>query len=72
MSFSDTTKTKIWDANQKAGYMALQDMVWGGSYELKPYKGKYWMSYFGGNAAGYEAVWHTQAMTQVRHMNGKG
>jgi len=55
MSFSNTTKVKVWDANQKAGYMALQDMTWGGSYELKPYKGKYWMSYFGGNAAGYEA-----------------
>lgn len=53
MSFSkDTT---LWDANQKAGYIALQDMKWGGSYELEKYKGKYWMSYFGGHATGYEA-----------------
>jgi predicted GH43/DUF377 family glycosyl hydrolase len=53
MSFSkDTTE---WDANQKAGYIALQDMKWGGSYQLEKYKGKYWMSYFGGRATGYEA-----------------
>ncbi|WP_432714481.1 glycosylase [Pedobacter sp.] len=52
MSFSDTTK---WDANQKAGYNALQDTKWGGSYQLKTYKDKYWMSYFGGASTGYEA-----------------
>jgi predicted GH43/DUF377 family glycosyl hydrolase len=52
MSFSDTTD---WDNNQKAGYNALQDYKWGGSYELQKYDGKYWMSYFGGNTRGYEA-----------------
>ena len=52
MSFSDTTK---WDGNQKAGYNALQDTKWAGSYKLKKYKGKYWMSYFGGDSKGYEA-----------------
>ncbi|WP_370479470.1 glycosylase [Tamlana flava] len=53
MSFSqDTTE---WDVNQKAGYIALQDPTWGGSYEWKPYDNKYWMSYFGGNTTGYEA-----------------
>jgi predicted GH43/DUF377 family glycosyl hydrolase len=53
MSFSkDTT---LWDANQRAGYIALQDMQWGGSYQWQPYNKKYWMSYFGGNATGYEA-----------------
>ncbi len=53
MSFSaDTT---LWDAHQKAGYIALQDMQWGGTYEWQPYNKKYWMSYFGGNARGYEA-----------------
>lgn len=51
MSFSDTTN---WDNNQKAGYAALQDMKWGGSYELQKYNGKYWMSYFGGHDRGYE------------------
>lgn len=52
MSFTDTTD---WDNNQKAGYVALQDTKWGGSYKWQPYKGKYWMSYFGGNTRGYEA-----------------
>lgn len=51
MSFTDTTD---WDTNQKAGYVALQDHKWGGSYKWQPYQGKYWMSYFGGNSRGYE------------------
>src|SRR6185312_5111183 len=42
LSFSDTTD---WDCNQKAGYAALEDIKWGGSYELQKYGGKYWMSY---------------------------
>jgi predicted GH43/DUF377 family glycosyl hydrolase len=42
LSFSkDTT---IWDAQQKAGYIALQDSQWGGSYKLQRYNNKYWMS----------------------------
>ncbi|MEN3323140.1 glycosylase [Mariniflexile soesokkakense] len=53
MSFSkDTTE---WDVNQKAGYIALQDPTWGGSYKWESYDDKYWMSYFGGNTTGYEA-----------------
>ena len=53
LSFSkDTT---LWDANQKAGYIALEDPTWGGSYQWQPYNKKYWMSYFGGDARGYEA-----------------
>lgn len=53
MSFSkDTTE---WDVNQKAGYIALQDPTWEGSYAWEPYDNKYWMSYFGGNTTGYEA-----------------
>ena len=51
MSFSDTG----WDANQKAGYMALLDFKWGGSYKPAAYQGKYWMSYLGGSVKGYEA-----------------
>ncbi|HPY51920.1 MAG TPA: hypothetical protein PLO68_18780, partial [Sedimentisphaerales bacterium] len=31
-----------WDAVQAAGYVALQDTTWAGSYELEPYDGKYW------------------------------
>ena len=53
MSFSNDTSS--WDASQKAGYMALQDTKWGGSYKLKKFDGKYWMSYFGGKTPGYEA-----------------
>jgi predicted GH43/DUF377 family glycosyl hydrolase len=52
MSFSDTTD---WDNNQKAGYIALQDPEWGGSYEVQKFNGQYWMSYFGGSTRGYEA-----------------
>jgi predicted GH43/DUF377 family glycosyl hydrolase len=43
-----------WDCKQAAGYVALQDYIWGGSYELQKYKGKYWMSYIGGALEGYE------------------
>ena len=53
MSFSKDEKE--WDVNQKAGYIALQDYTWGGSYKWNKYDGKYWMSYFGGNTTGYEA-----------------
>lgn len=44
-----------WDRAQKAGYIALQDTQWGGSYELERYKREYWMSYFGGALEKYES-----------------
>ena len=44
-----------WDANQKAGYMSLVDIEWGGRYSVRKYSGKYWMSYLGGSSSGYEA-----------------
>lgn len=50
-SFTENT----WDMNQKAGYLALVDYKWGGSYSAKKYRDKYWMSYIGGNTKGYEA-----------------
>ena len=53
LSFS--ADTNRWDAHQKAGYNALTNTQWGGSYELEKFDGKYWMSYFGGNQSGYEA-----------------
>jgi predicted GH43/DUF377 family glycosyl hydrolase len=53
LSFSNDTT--LWDASQKAGYPSLEDTEWGGSYQWQQYKNKYWMSYFGGNAGGYEA-----------------
>ena len=43
-----------WDQWQCAGDIALQDTQWGGSYELQPYDGKFWMSYIGGRLKGYE------------------
>ncbi len=52
LSMGDST---AWDGFQKAGYIALQDPTWGGSYKLKKHNNKYWMSYFGGNTPGYEA-----------------
>lgn len=51
MAFSDSGQ---WDDNQKAGYNALLDIDWGGSYGVKSFDGKYWMSYFGGKEKGYE------------------
>ncbi|MCD7899998.1 MAG: beta-galactosidase [Bacteroides sp.] len=50
LSFRDGT----WDTNQRGGFPALPDMEWGGSYELQPWKGNYWMTYIGGPNAGYE------------------
>lgn len=50
LSFRDGT----WDTNQRGGFPSLIDMNWGGSYELQPWKGKYWMTYIGGNHIGYE------------------
>lgn len=53
MSFSSDTSE--WDALQKAGYISLQDHTWNGSYAWQSWNNKYWMSYIGGNAKGYEA-----------------
>lgn len=47
---------KGWDMNQRAGYPALIDWTWNGSYEMAKYKGRHWMSYFGGEGTGYEAI----------------
>lgn len=46
----------MWDSNQRAGFPALVDMEWGGSYALQRYKDRVWMSYFGGEGRGYEAI----------------
>jgi predicted GH43/DUF377 family glycosyl hydrolase len=43
-----------WDAMQAAGYIALQDHTWAGSYELAKFDDKYWLSYIGGALKGYE------------------
>lgn len=44
----------FWDQSQRGGFPALPDNSWGGSYELQAYKGKYWMTYIGGENSGYE------------------
>ena len=56
LSFGDTSnkENSNWDANQKAGYIALQDYNWEGSYQLQKFNKKYWMSYIGGKEKGYE------------------
>jgi len=51
MSFGNSG---LWDDNQKAGYNALLDIKWDGSYGVNQFDGKYWMSYFGGKEKGYE------------------
>ena len=51
LSFTENT----WDANQKAGYLSLVNIDWGGNYSVGKCQGKYWMTYLGGNTAGYEA-----------------
>jgi len=43
-----------WDASQAAGYIALQDPNWKGSYKLRQFDKKYWLSYLGGALKGYE------------------
>jgi predicted GH43/DUF377 family glycosyl hydrolase len=52
---SMSADTTLWDASQKAGYLALVDYKWGGSYKLNKYDGRYWMSYIGGKEKGYES-----------------
>jgi predicted GH43/DUF377 family glycosyl hydrolase len=43
-----------WDRWQGDGGVALIDHRWGGSMELRPHDGRYWMSYIGGSMRGYE------------------
>lgn len=47
------TKTG-WDAWQGDGSIAFHDHAWGGTGELHPFNGKYWMTYIGGALQGYE------------------
>jgi hypothetical protein len=53
LSFPETGSGR-WDENQRAGYVALIDYEWGGSYAPQSFDNKYWMSYFGGATRGYE------------------
>ena len=61
-----------WDATQKAGYVSLVDIDWGGEYTVGQFQNKYWMTYLGGNTSGYEAgvlktgLAHTTELTAVQ------
>lgn len=73
LSFTENT----WDANQKAGYVALVDIDWGGDYSVERYQGNYWMTYLGGSTIGYEAgtlkigLANTTTLTKVYEWNTK-
>ncbi|MCB9244967.1 MAG: glycosylase [Flavobacteriales bacterium] len=67
------TSEERWDWNQAAGYPALVEHEWGGTYELQSYDSKYWMSYFGGSTQGYErgtlsiGMAHTDTTLPLQH-----
>lgn len=71
LSFTEAT----WDANQKAGYLSLVNIDWGGNYSVEKFQGNYWMTYLGGNTAGYEAgtlkvgLANSPTLTEVREWN---
>lgn len=75
LSFRDTSNAGAmeWDANQQAGYIALQDHQWGGTYRLQSYNKKYWLSYIGGKEKGYESgklsigIAHTHRNPAIAH-----
>ena len=52
LSFKDSG----WDMNQRGGFPSLIDWTWGGTYEMRKYRGRHWMTYIGGDGTGYEAV----------------
>ncbi|MCU0401502.1 MAG: glycosylase [Algoriphagus sp.] len=66
---------KTWDANQKAGYPSLVNITWGGDYAVESFEGNYWMTYLGGNTAGYEAgtlkvgLANSPELTEIREWN---
>ncbi len=71
LSFTKNT----WDANQKAGYLSLINIDWGGDYSVEKYQNKYWMTYLGGNTTGYETgmlkigVANSTTLTKVHEWN---
>lgn len=71
LSFTDNT----WDANQKAGYLSLVNIDWGGDYSVEKYQNNYWMTYLGGNSSGYEAgtlkigLANSNKLTEVQEWN---
>jgi predicted GH43/DUF377 family glycosyl hydrolase len=51
LAFSDGD---TWDKWQVDGGLALVDHDWNGTHEIRPFDGKYWMTYIGGAKQGYE------------------
>lgn len=51
----ERTDEERWDSKQIAGYTAYLDQNFGGTNELMPIDGKYYISYLGGNLNGYES-----------------
>ncbi len=43
-----------WDNAQRAGYISLVNMQFGGDYTVQKFNGAYWLSYLGGSSTGYE------------------
>ncbi len=43
-----------WDNAQRAGYVSLVNMRFGGDYSVAKFNNSYWLSYLGGSSAGYE------------------
>lgn len=43
-----------WDSRQCGGYAAFPDITFGGTNEIKPINGEYYIAYIGGNKDGYE------------------
>ena len=60
-----------WDKDQRGGFPALQDMVWGGSYALQRHDGRYWMSYIGSATPGYEGLPISIGLASTKNSLGK-
>ena len=68
LSFRDSG----WDQWQADGGMALIDPAWEGSYEPRPFRGKYWLSYIGGALKGYETDPLSIGMAWSSHPDSAG
>ena len=58
-----------WDATQKAGYVSLIDIEWGGSYKPEKFRDRFWMSYLGGSDRGYEAGKLKTGIASTEHID---
>lgn len=56
-----------WDRWQADGGVALMDTEWGGSAQLQPWQGKYWLTYIGGHQQGYETDPLSTGLASTEH-----